>query len=364
MSAIKAKLSNQDTIDGFILRIFPYFVVIVAALGIVLFTISWGSHSNLGHFLYSLAVAYTAGFIVLGIPVILLSNDAVVKNRFVLPVMFLLATLLGLIFWYGFGPAIDGLNRFISGFYWFVNKSGLEYSLETTLVGIYVLLFISLLASYGVISVVVAYFRKYYARILHSLERNDDSKLCCSARKAFGIPEVIDVSEVTLDTPECTEHFPHSLFVRIFIYELVIGLVIASYIFLNPVFLQSVQYGEMMVLMMLLSLFVSVFVVPVSILHSLGATAHSEGNRPFPIWEGMKNRMFHPAFYVALFFTLLWISIYTQMDSYRILSHYMGYLLFMVFLSALVAFIYLNSFYAPFKRGIVENFNESEIERK
>ena len=364
MSAIKAKLSNQDTIDSFILRFFPYFVVIVAALGIVLFTISWGSHSNLGHFLYSLAVAYTAGFIVLGLPVIILSNDAVIKNRFVLPVMFLLATLLGLIFWYVFGPAVDGLNRFISGFYWFVNKSGLEYSLVTTLVGIYVLLFVSLLASYGVISVVVAYFRKYYARILHSLERNDDSKLCRSARKTFGIPEVIDVSEVTLETPEYTEHFPHSLFIRIFAYELVIGLVIASYIFLNPVFLQSVQYGEMMVLMMLLSLFVSVFVVPVSILHSLGATAHSKGNRPFPIWEGMKNRMFHPAFYVALFFTLLWISIYTQMDSYRILSHYMGYLLFMAFLSALVAFIYLNSFYIPLKRGIVENFNESETERK
>ncbi len=361
---IKAKLSNQDIIDRFILRTFPYFVVIFASIGIILFNIDWGEHSNLGHFLYSLAVSYTAGFIILGLPIIFLSNDAIIKNRIVLPALFLLATGLGLIIWYGFGVHLDGLSRFISGFYWFVNRSGLEYSLYTTLLGMYVLLIVCLLASYGVISVVVAYFREYYARILHSLERNDSSRFCRSARKWFGIPDIVDVDEVTLEPTECTEHFNKVLFIRIFVYELVIGLVIASYIFLNPVFLQSIQYGEMMVLMMLLSLFVSVFVIPVSILHSLGATVHSIGNRPFPIWEGMKNRMFHPTFYVALFFTLLWISISTQMDSYRILIHYLGYLLFIIILAALVAFIYLNAFYIPFKRGIMERFYESSDRTK
>lgn len=364
LSAARVKWSNQDTLDGFILRIFPYFVIIVALFGIALFFVSWGSHTNLGHFLYSLAVAYTAGFIILGFPVALLSNDAVIKNHIVIPVFFFMATILGLIFWYLAEPNVYGLNRFISGFYWFVNRSGLDYSLETTLVGIYVLLIVCLLASYGVISVIVAYFRKYYARILLSLERNDSSRLCVSARKWFGIPSVIDVDEVRLESPECKEHFSRMLFFRVFGYELIIGLVIASYLFLNPVFLQTIQYGEMMVLIMLLSLFVSVFVIPVSILHSLGATAHSKGNRPFPIWEGMKNRMFHPAFYVTLFFTLLWISLYTQMDSFRILTHYVGYLVFMGFLAALVTFIYLNAFYIPFKKGIVDRFNESKDERK
>lgn len=364
LTITRVKWSNQDILDRMILKIFPYFVVVVAALGLVIFSISWGSHSNLGHFMYSMAVAYIAGFIILGLPVIALSNGAVIRNCKVIPLLFLLATLLGLVLWFGFGPRVDGLNRFISGFYWFVNRSGLEYSLVTTLVGIYVLLIVCLLASYGIISVVVAYFRKYYARILHSLERNDSSRLCRSARKWFGVPDIIDVDNVSLESPECNEYFNRTLFVRIFAYEMIIGLVIASYIFLNPIFLQTIQYGEMMVLMMLLSLFVSVFVIPVSILHSLGAVANSEGNRPFYLWDGMKNRMFHPAFYITLFVTLLWVSLYSQMDSFRILTHYVGYLLFMGFLAALVTFIYLNAFYIPLKKGIVDRFDESESGRK
>lgn len=348
--------TKQDKLDDFITRIFPGFVVVFAVFGLVLFSTAWGNHTTLGHFLYSLAVSYAVGFIILGIPVMFMSEHMVVKNRIMAPVIFLLATAMGFVFWYGFGPSPNGINKFISGFYWFVTQSGLEMSLVSTLVGIYVMLMVCVFASYGVLAVIVAYFRKNYHRIFLATERNDDSKFCRYARKTFGIPSIIDVDEVVLDPETDDSRFHKTTFMRVFAYEIVAGLVVASYLFLNPMFLETVEYAEMMVIMMLLSLFVAAFVVPVSILRSLGAKALSAGNRPFELWRGMKERMFHPGFYVTLFLTMLWISLYSQMDGLRILTHYVGYLAFMFCLSAIVAFIYVNVFYVPFKNGIVRNF--------
>ena len=68
-------------------------------------------------------------------------------------------------------------------------------------------------------------------------------------------------------------------------------------------FLKTIDFGEMMAIIMLIAPFISAIVVPISIVRSLGATVHSKGNRPFVIWKGMKEKFFHPAFYVALFLT-------------------------------------------------------------
>ncbi|MCQ2078737.1 MAG: hypothetical protein MJZ38_01580 [archaeon] len=349
--------TKQDKLDRFIFRCFPAFVVTFAVIAIVLFILDWGEHSTpLAHLLYSLCVSYTAGFVILGLPVVVLSEHTVFKRRYVIPILFGLATLLGLVLWFVFGDNLGGPNKFISGFIWFIHESGLDITMYTVILGLYVLLTCCLLASYGVIAVVVAYFRKNYHRVLLSLEKNDDSKLCRKARGFFMIPSVIDVTEVTIEPELDDTVLQKAVFLRLFGYEMVIGLVIASYLFLNPVFLGTIPYAEMMVIIMLLSLFVSVMVIPVSIVRSLGAKAHSAGNRPITLWENARDKLFHPSFYIALFLTLLWISLYTNMDGLRILTHYTGYIVFMACLSALVSFTYINTFYVPFKNGIVRNF--------
>ena len=78
----------------------------------------------------------------------------------------------------------------------------------------------------------------------------------------------------------------------------------------------------------------------------------------------MKNKLFHPAFYAGLFLTLMWISLYTQMDGLRIVTHYVGYLIFMGMLGVIVSFTYVNVFYVPFKNGIIRNFYQKKQDGK
>ncbi len=91
------------------------------------------------------------------------------------------------------------------------------------------------------------------------------------------------------------------------------------------------------------------------IVRSLGAATHSSGNRPYYLWEGMKNKLFHPAFYFGLFLTLMWISVFLEMDWSRIAAHYIGYFVFMALLGTMVSFTYVNVYYVPFKNGIIRS---------
>ena len=116
----------------------------------------------------------------------------------------------------------------------------------------------------------------------------------------------------------------------------------------------------MMLITFLLSLFVVVLVIPVNLTRTLGAEARSAGNRPFVLWMGMKVRLFHPSFYILLFLTLLWVCLFTGEDIARILISYVGYMIFMILMSVLVSFIYVNSFYPDLNRTVAERFEEAK----
>ena len=356
-----AIIAKQDRHDDFIVRIFPGFVVFFAVLSIVLLLVFWDTIS-LAHFLYALCCSYTLGFTVLGIPVMFMSTNTVIRKRVVFPVIVVAATVVGLLLWFIFGDSPTGPNEFISGLFYVIVYSVDEVNVWSVLLGIYVLAFITIASSYGVISVVTAYFRKNYHRIMLSLMKPGDSKLKRYARKAFNIPSIIDVTDVTIDI-EPDGVFDTKLFYSIFGYVVVVGLVIASYLFLNPVFLQSIPFTEMMVIIILISLFICVMVIPCSILRSLNAEAHSVAPRPFMLWVGMKSRLFHGGFYVVIVLTLLWISLSTGMDFSRICTSYIGYFLFLFCMSAIVSFVYVNTFYTGFKNGIARNFDAEKARR-
>ena len=347
--------TRQDKLDRFIFRVFPAAVAVCAVATIIAFLIDWGDHTPFEHFLYSACLSYAALFLLLGLPAFALSEHHVIKRRFTAVAYMIAAAVLGLILWFFFRDETDP-EGFISNLFWFLDTMGLGLDMYSVVLGAVILMIIFVLVSYGVLTVLVAYFRKNYHRILLSLEKNDDSRLCRTSRKYFMIPGYIDISEVTLEPEVEDKVFQKNVFVRILSYEIIVGLVIASYLFLNPVFLETIDYVEMMILVMLISLFLSTLVVPVSIVRSLGAAAHSSGNRPYYLWEGMKNKLFHPAFYFGLFLTLMWISVFLEMDWSRIAAHYIGYFVFMALLGTMVSFTYVNVYYVPFKNGIIRNF--------
>lgn len=355
--------TKQDKLDAFVIKVFPSFVVIFGILAVLVFLFYWDS-LTVGHLLYSLGAVYAGGFVLMGIPAFVLSENDVVKARYSLPFLFLSWIVISSFLWLVFGEGEESVNRFVSGFAAVLNWSVHSVTFWTVLLGMLVLIAVVTFASYGVLSVVVAYFRRNYHRIMLSLMSPDDSRLKRSATKLFSVPSIIDVSDVTIDPESDDRHFNLDLFKSLFLNTVATGLIVASYLFLNPVFLDTINFTEMMVTLILLSLFLNALIIPISILRSLKAEAWSSAPRPFVLWKGMKSKMFQGYVFIFLMLTLLWISLYSGQDMVRVVLSYLGYLVFIILMSALTSFIYVNTFYVSFKNGIVRNFASGYAERK
>ncbi|MDD2626905.1 MAG: hypothetical protein PHI87_05085, partial [Candidatus Methanomethylophilus sp.] len=346
--------TKQDKLDRFIKRTFPFFVVIGLVLTVIM-TFMDPVGLSFSTLLMSLCWAYIVVFVVIGLISRFLSESEVLSSKYTFLVFIVIATLLAALLWFLFGTAY-GLNNFVVGFFTFLTRVTADTSFLSVLVSIYVLTFVVVMVSYGVLAVVVAYFRSNYHRILYSLESPKDGRLKRVATRLFNVPSIIDVTEVTIDPEVDDGHFNKRLFKNLALAQIIVGLTLSSYIFLNPVFLQTIPFDRMLTFMALVSLFLCAIIVPCSILRSLGAEAHSAAPRPYVLWLGMRNRLYQAYFILAITMTLLGISVFTGMDVLRIAITYAGYLVFLVLMSLTVSFIYVNTFYVSFKNGIVRNF--------
>ena len=344
---------SERRLDSFIIRVFPAFIILFGLIGIVAFIVAWDSHS-LGQFIYALGLSYAVGFAFLGLPATAFSGPRVVPAYISVPVSFAAAALMGTVLWAVFGDEEESVNDFIMIFSEAVGMDE-EITWEGVVVGICVLLAAVILATYGVLAVVCAYFRRNYHRILLSMMKPGESKLKRRSLSLFAVPDIIDVTDVRLEPEECGG-FSRDVFLRVFKYTVGTGLIIASYLFLNPVFLDTIDFTDMMATMVLISLFITVLVVPVSILRSLGAEALSAAPRPCILWKSMKARMFRWWLFVFLMLTLLWICLYTGADTARIFFSYLGYIVFVLCMSAVSSFIYANTFYRGLRDGVADRF--------
>lgn len=173
------------------------------------------------------------------------------------------------------------------------------------------------------------------------------------------VPDIIDVDDVTVK-PREPAGFDSEMFRATLKSVFLVGTVISSYLFLNPVFLQSIPFHEMIVIIMLLSFFIPAFVVPYILTMDLNALAHSKGNRPYRLWVGYRTKMFRLGFYIALFLTLLWVCLFTGEDMVRILLSYVSYMAFLVLASLLVAFIFVNTYLGSMAGEIADNLNKQK----
>ena len=344
---------TERKLDSFIIRVFPAFVILFGLIGVAAFIIAWDSHS-LGQFIYALVLSYAVGFAFLGIPAAAFSGPRTVPVYISVPASFAAAAVLGTVLWAVFGDGEESVNDFIMIFAEAAGMDG-DITWNGVVVGICVLLAAVILATYGVLAVVCAYFRRNYHRILLSMMKPGESKLKRRSLSLFAVPDIIDVTDVRLD-PETYSGFSRDVFLRIFKYTVGTGLIIASYLFLNPVFLDTIDFTDMMATMVLISLFITVLVVPVSILRSLGAEALSAAPRPYVLWKGMKSKMFRWWLFAFLMLTLLWICLYTGADTARIFFSYLGYIVFVLCMSAVSSFIYANTFYRGLRDGIADRF--------
>ena len=350
----------KDRYDRFLEKNFKYIVVALALFSFVLFCGSFDHDRTFGYLLYCICCSYAAGFCILGIPTIMFRRTSLFPRWKIVIIVGLLTLVAAFLFWEVFSDNPESPNGFVAGFmYVFVWTTTLDPSFLTVTLGMFMMMGIITTATYGVLEVLSVLLGKDFHRVLLSLTRPEDSKLKRRSLKLFQVPDIVDVYDVRLH-PCVSEGFDYDLFRHLIRYVLVIGLVIASYLFLNPVFLQYIPIQDMMLILVLLSIFVMVLIVPVSLTRTLGAEAESAGNRPFVLWKGMKNKLFHPGFYFLLFLTLLWVCLFTGEDLVRIFVSYIGFVIFLILTSILVSFIYVNSFSPDLNTIVADNFEEAK----
>ena len=351
--------TRHDKLDKLIVKVFPPFIVACAIL-IVILVLYLGNYTFPG-VVFGICLGFTIGFVVLGIVCVVLSDRGVITWKYFIPALVLIPVLVAFVLYLA-GPDI-GFNEFIMKYFdMFDDVFGRDMAFLSLLIGVYSITLMALFVAHGVVSVVVGYFRSYLYKILRALEAPSEKRKNHIPEWLFQIPNIIDVKSVELEPNTDDEKFNVELFLNTFFSLFILGIVICSYIFINPLFLRILPFSEMLLIGMLLSLFMSPLVIPWSIVKSIGAKITSDAPRDFYLWKGMRGRLYQGFFTITFFMMLLTMSVYFGMDLSRVAATYLGYIAFMGTLSLVTSFVYVNSYYKGFKNGIIKSYLQSKEE--
>ena len=341
--------TKHDKLDKLIVRVFPPFIAACAVFTVLL--IIYLSNYTLMGIVFGICLGFALGFTALGAACVLLSDRGVITKVYVVPAVAVIPALVAA-FLYAIGSDI-GFNDFIVKYF---DIFGENTDLASLLISAYSVTLVVLLVAYGVVSVIVGYFRSYFYRVLRSLEYPQKKRKNRIPEWLFQIPDIIDVRSVELEPDTDDERFNVGLFLNTAFSLFILGIVICSYIFINPLFLRILPFEEMLLIGMLLSLFISPLVIPWSIVRSIGAKITSDAPRDFYLWKGMRGRLYQGFFAITFFMMLLTLSVYLGMDFSRIAVTYLGYVAFMGITALTTSFVYVNTYYKGFKNGIIKSY--------
>ena len=345
--------TKHDKLDKFIVKVFPPFAATCTIFA--LFLIFYMRDYSFTGAVFGVCLGFALGFIILGVVCVILSDRGVITRKYVVPVVIIVPMLIAVVLYYA--GTNTGVSDFIVKYF---DVFGKNMDMMSLLVGVYSIALMVLLVAYAVVSVIVSYFRSYFYRVLRSLENPSETKRSRITNWLFQIPDIIDVRSVELEPDTEDNRFNLELFVNIAFSLFLLGIVICSYLFINPLFLEIMSFEEMLLIGMLMSLFISPLVIPWSIVKSVGAKITSDAPRDFYLWKGMRGRLYQGFFTITFFMMLLTLSVYLGMDFSRILMTYLGYVSFIGVISIVTSFVYVNTYYKGFKNGIIKSYLRSK----
>ncbi len=355
----KEKRLKREQLDSFITTYFPLVIIMCIALTVILGFLFQAV--TVYDMIYWICEGFAIGFAFLGVICLAYVGPPVVKHRYYIPVFLICPVLLALFLYalhdYNVAPAL-----FVSRFFYLFGDG--TVTLSTLLIGFYTIELAVFLVAISVSSVISAYFKKYFSRLmLGMLSKNPESKSRKASYWLFNIPDVLDVEDVVLEPVE-ERGFNHMIFLELIIYMFLTGLAICSYIFLNPYFVNEMPIEEMIMMALLLSLFIAALVIPWNIIHAVGAKAKTQAPRDIYLWKGMKSRLSLSMMTLFVFFMLFTLLTYFRMDLSKVLITYGSYMVMMLATSIIYSFVYVNSFYVPFKDGLIDSFNAEKERRR
>lgn len=344
---------KSDGRDQRIVRVFPYFVVIciiIWACGLV----------YLGDFSFSkileiLCLVFVSCFAILGVPCFLVMDRGVFSSW----VLLAGTVVLTLILW------VSGL--FIGQVYYAVAVDNILYAIGIDLNDgpLLVVQFLATMAilfftSVGVLSVINAYMRLYMSRTFLAMQSRAGTGRRGKAERFFMVPDIVDVQEVRME-PISNDHvFDLRTTGQVTIYTFTMGLLISSYVFLNPLLTDILTWNTMLAVMLMLSMFTPALVIPWIVVRGVGAKVVSAAPRDYYLWTGARNRLFSTFAALGVFMLMLVLSLYLGRDLVQIVMSYVSFLIPLFVTSVIYGTVYGNNFYAGTCGTIIERFENGK----
>ncbi|MFW6040729.1 MAG: hypothetical protein ACOC85_02720 [Thermoplasmatota archaeon] len=209
-----------------------------------------------------------------------------------------------------------------------------------------------LLQSFGLVSVIVLFNKKYFPKILNDikkisnrLEKREsffDSIYLYFLRWTFDIPRVLDTSEVKIGKKVSQDSFSWKNFSNAFFLESILAVVLAIYISLNPLLLAERSLNELFALATTLSYFIPILVIPLFIYLKLYVKIPGP-NADFLLFEGIRSRMLGLILTLGTIILFLRLAIDTvdlKVLANSFLFYFAGFLMNTFF----ITFVYFNYF--------------------
>ncbi len=215
-----------------------------------------------------------------------------------------------------------------------------------------------LFATIGVMYIISAYLRRYLPSLFVLLLKDSYNGVRGPVESFFMVPDFVDVKDVVLE-PEIDFHkYDAEISFDVWLYIMIMGVLISSYLFINPLFLETISSENMLAIMFMLAIFVPALIFPWMVVKDIKAQAITDAPRPYYLWNGAKRRLFSSFLTLGAFMMLLLLSLYY---GYSIIDIVVRYLYLLVPLGS-VAFtysvLYTNNFRNTMKVAIFTRFNE------
>ena len=335
--------------DALVQRYFPYFVVVCIVMWLISCILT-GS-DTFGEVIRILCLVFVVGFAVLG----LIGYTSVPSGPF--PRW----TLSGGVHHSGHPMG----HRRCSGVMIYEASSGfpsLSFGFEVSVsmlktMSLLLIFLFTMFTTVGVLMVTVSYLRVYLVRVFKTMQCHTADGSRGKAESFFMVQDIIDVREVRVGHIQDGSSFNVSSLSYLFMYMVVLGALISSYLFVNPYFLQSMSQRTMLTIMVMLTMFVPVLIIPLLSVKQLNARTVSDAPRDYMLWQGAKTRLFYTFAGLSVFMMMFIISLYFGFTLIGILDNYLDFLVPLILTSAMYSFVYANNFSKVLLEYVCDEYN-------
>jgi MFS family permease len=273
-----------------------------------------------------------------------------------------------ILFFFSVLPDEENPGQFIGSNIFFAELIGMYMGL---FLGVFLTLMMFLFLGFGMIAVMSVLLRrktpdmlveitKVTPNITESARQNDRKKYLGYKWLgwAYGIPEVLDTTTLTLNSGESIKKFPRKAFNQAIKWQLLFGFVLIIYISFSPFLLDYTEMQQTFSFASMTTAFIPLFILPWFIYLRIDAKIQGPV-KDFRLFDGLSSRMFQTI--VAFGTLLLLVRLALRNPGFiGVLISMLIYTIFFIGGILIITFIYFNYFENDLAADIVRQYEETK----